>query len=83
MLYFQKWFIAMDVSLRMSDISMPGVDGNEFLELYSTYQLPLQPVMMLSGSEHPKDKCMAYSFVKQYLRKPLTIENLKEIERLL
>ena len=65
------------------DINMPGVDGYEFLELYGPQQHPNHSLVMLSSSNNPKDqeKCMAYSFVKKYLVKPLTPENLKEIEQ--
>ncbi|TDF38451.1 response regulator [Alteromonadaceae bacterium M269] len=67
------------------DINMPGMDGHEFLEEYSKEPSPISIVAMLSTSnqESDKEKCLAYSFVKQYIVKPLEEDDLGVIAALL
>ncbi|MBL4658250.1 MAG: response regulator [Flavobacteriales bacterium] len=65
------------------DISMPIMDGWEFLEEIKRIELcPDVKVAMLTSSIHPDDKKMAenYDCVIAYLEKPLTKENVKEIK---
>lgn len=67
------------------DINMPGMNGHEFLERYTEYAADSYVVVMLTTSDQSTDreKCEAYPFVKKYLMKPLTVDNLKEIAGLL
>lgn len=64
------------------DINMPVMDGHEFLEYYNEYQDKSPVVFMLTTSNQPVDRAKSdmYSFVKGYLSKPLSVENLEEIE---
>ena len=66
------------------DINMPGVDGHEFLELYSKHS-QRHAVVMLTTSSVPSDreKCLMYPFVKEYCVKPLSVEHLENIEKLI
>lgn len=65
------------------DINMPGMDGHEFLSEYDKTSHDASVVVMLSTSDQDadKEKCLAYSFVKEYITKPLEgsdIEKLSE-----
>ncbi len=68
------------------DINMPRMNGHEFLEAYSQREpsdIPI--VVMLTSSEQDidKERCKAYSFVKDYLLKPIELEQLKTLVLLL
>lgn len=67
------------------DINMPGMNGHEFLECYNEQEEQCCVVVMLTSSAQQvdKDQCAVYSFVKSYIEKPLEIEDLKKIEKLL
>lgn len=67
------------------DINMPIINGWEFLDEYNR---SIQPhlsknivICMLSSSVYKEDieKAKGYSHVNEYISKPLTRENLKEI----
>lgn len=66
------------------DINMPVMDGHEFLERYSALGKQQTVIAMLSSSDHDKDKIKShsYDFVKLYLRKPLSADDLEEIKKL-
>ena len=64
------------------DINMPGMNGWEFLDEYAS--LPLKkniPIYMVSSSINAEDKTRALSFnsIKEYITKPITLAELKEI----
>lgn len=66
------------------DISMPGMDGFEFLDLFE--QLPEVikkncPVVILSSSHDVNDyqRASAYKSVLRFLNKPLTPEKLESL----
>src|SRR3984957_13115620 len=61
------------------DINMPGMNGWEFLEEYSLLDDVLKSratIIMLSTSDNPGDiaKAKQWSFVADYITKPLTKE---------
>lgn len=61
------------------DINMPGMDGFEFLESYVTHdQLKECVIVMLTSSDHERDKDRAFSYgcVKDYILKPLSLDNI-------
>lgn len=55
------------------DISMPGMNGHEFLAAYAARNDICSVIVMLTSSDQSEDKvrCMNYPFVKDYLVKPL------------
>ncbi len=63
------------------DINMPVMDGHEFLEKYAQRQAPVSVVVMLTSSEQRLDKERAgvYAFVREYLLKPLSPEDLARL----
>jgi response regulator RpfG family c-di-GMP phosphodiesterase len=66
------------------DINMPGMNGWEFLKEYSLLDDELKSratIIMLSTSDHPRDVAEAkkWSFVADYITKPLTEGKMKEI----
>jgi response regulator of citrate/malate metabolism len=66
------------------DINMPGMNGWEFLKQYNLLDDELKSraiVIMLSTSDHPNDMANAkkWSFVADYIIKPLTTEKMQEI----
>lgn len=65
------------------DINMPGMDGLEFLSEYSkTEANPSITVMMTTSDQDlDKERCLAYSFVKDYVLKPLESDDLAEIAK--
>lgn len=62
------------------DINMPGMNGFEFLEVYSQKELGIK-VCMLSSSNNQDDidKAFAFECVKKYFTKPLDLTDLQEI----
>ena len=67
------------------DINMPGMDGLEFLQTYSKSKNTVSTVVMLTSSDETSDKqkCEAYSFVKDYIVKPLDTPDVARIASLL
>ena len=66
------------------DINMPYMNGWDFLQEYSQLDKEIQSkalIIMLSTSENPEDKikAKAWSFVYDYITKPLTKEKLEDI----
>jgi CheY-like chemotaxis protein len=66
------------------DINMPGMNGWEFLQEYNQLDKKLQCqaiVIMLTTSENPDDEARAktWSFVSDYITKPLTQEIMSNI----
>jgi len=63
--------------LMLLDISMPELNGWEFLDLCKRYGLSFD-VIILSASLHLSDieKAFTYTQVKNYIPKPLTQENI-------
>lgn len=74
--------------LILLDINMPVLNGWEFLDEFIALlpKLPVEiPVYMLSSTidQADFDKAETYSVVKGFYSKPLTRENLAEIETLM
>ena len=67
------------------DINMPGMGGFEFLEEYQRVSTSPSPVVMLTSSEQQRDRerCLNYPFVKHYMCKPLSANDIEEVESLL
>ena len=67
------------------DINMPGMDGHEFLVEYEKRRENSSVVVMLTTSDQASDKerCLAYSFVKEYIMKPLESNDLEVVSKLL
>lgn len=66
------------------DINMPGMNGWEFLEQYSQLDKQLQSkalIIMLTTSDNSDDlaKVKQWSFVSDYITKPLTREIMQNI----
>lgn len=63
------------------DINMPVMDGHEFLKKYAQKQARASVVVVLSSSEQRLDKERAdvYAFVRAYLLKPLSPEDLARL----
>ncbi|WP_316791279.1 response regulator [Pedobacter frigoris] len=71
--------------LMLVDINMPVLNGWEFLEAYEQLNLPQKSDMyMLSSSVYENDieKAKSYKAIKGFISKPLTIERLSELLRL-
>ena len=66
--------------LILLDLSMPGMDGHEFLEAYSR-QTRTAKVVVLSSSMHDKDveRVRKHEFVSHYLEKPIDARTLKDV----
>lgn len=63
------------------DIDMPLMDGFQFLDEFETLSAKTKAkcrIVMLTSSINPQDmdKSIGYSYVKSYLNKPLSHENL-------
>jgi CheY-like chemotaxis protein len=66
------------------DINMPGMNGWDFLKEYEQFDKELQSrviVIMLTSSDNHDDvaRAKAWSFVSDYITKPLTEEILADI----
>lgn len=69
------------------DINMPRMDGFEFLDRAVNELKPSFSnlvIIMLTTSLNPEDKIRAdsYSIVRDYITKPLTLDELKRVVRL-
>jgi CheY-like chemotaxis protein len=68
------------------DLNMPGLDGFEFLEYYTSMYFPAFPdtrIIIVTSSPDPEDqyKTRIYPFVIDYISKPIRVallENLKK-----
>jgi len=69
--------------LVLLDISMPEMSGFEFLEFMALEDFPTNiDVIIVTSSNSDQDKILAEQypqFVRDFVSKPLRIENLKEI----
>jgi CheY-like chemotaxis protein len=68
------------------DINMPGMNGWEFLQEYNLLDKELQSqaiIIMLTTSDNADDikKAGTWSFISDYITKPLTKEIMSEIRR--
>ncbi len=71
--------------LILLDINMPVMNGWEFLQEYTPRfldKLPNTHIVILSSTIDPEDFALAKQFpvVKQFISKPLSIENLEELK---
>lgn len=89
--YFEKLFandpnpVDNAPELILLDINMPVMNGWEFLEEYNpryAEKLSKTHIIILSSTIDPEDFALAkqYSVVKQFISKPLSIENLEELK---
>ena len=72
--------------LILVDINMPVLNGWEFLEAYEHMNPKLKPDMyMLSSSVYENDieKAKTYKSIKGFISKPLSIERLSELLKLI
>lgn len=72
--------------LILVDINMPVLNGWEFLEAYEKLNIRKDPHMyMLSSSVYENDieKAKTYKSIKGFISKPLTIDRLSELLRLI
>lgn len=68
------------------DIDMPLMDGFQFLDEFDRLSDATKSrcnVIMLTSSINPQDvnKSKKYSYVKKYINKPLTTENLEKLKQ--
>jgi CheY-like chemotaxis protein len=73
-------------NLMLIDINMPVLNGWEFLEAYEKMNLGLKADMyMLSSSVYENDieKAKSYQAIKGFISKPLSIERLTDLLRLI
>jgi len=68
------------------DINMPKMNGWDFLKEYNSLDKKLQSraiIIMLSTSKNPEDisRGKTWSFVSDYIKKPLTKEIMEDIIR--
>ena len=66
------------------DINMPVMNGFEFLDAYADQKMTDAPgalIVMLTTSLHPSDmeRAKTYSFISEYIFKPLTSEKVERI----
>lgn len=67
------------------DINMPRMNGHEFLAEVAKLNPKLVPVICMltsSDQEVDKSKSMLYEFVKGYFIKPITADDIAQIERM-
>lgn len=67
------------------DIDMPLMDGFQFLDLFDKLNEDTKQhckIIMLTSSINPQDinKSKAYHYVKKYINKPLTQQNLGKLD---
>jgi chemotaxis family two-component system response regulator Rcp1 len=64
------------VRLVVSDLSMPGMDGFEFLtELRKNPALKTMPVVVMSSSRSPRDVLRCYRLgANSFITKPMSLE---------
>ncbi|MEQ8359950.1 MAG: response regulator [Cytophagales bacterium] len=67
------------------DIDMPLMDGFQFLDEFEKLSNETKgkiKIVMLTSSINPQDmsKAKKYSYVKKYINKPLTQENIEKLE---
>lgn len=67
------------------DIDMPLMDGFQFLDEFEKLQETTKSkckIVMLTSSINPQDvnKSKEYAYVKKYINKPLSQENLEKLE---
>ena len=67
------------------DIDMPLMDGFQFLDLFDKLNEDTKKkckIVMLTSSINPQDinKSKNYTYVKKYINKPLTQQNLHSLE---
>lgn len=67
------------------DIDMPLMDGFQFLDEFDTLSHATKEyckIVMLTSSINPQDmsKSKKYQYVKKYINKPLSPDNLKKLE---
>lgn len=67
------------------DIDMPLMDGFQFLDLFDKLHESTKQhckIVMLTSSINPQDinKSKAYHYVKKYINKPLTQQNLLKLD---
>ncbi len=70
-----------DIDVIFLDINMPGMNGHQFLEVYSQTPTDQAVIVMLTSSDQKedKDKCDQYDCVKMYINKPLELEDLESL----
>ena len=65
--------------LMLLDINMPKMNGHEFLKVYQSMTnggVPIVAMLTSSDQEQDKQAALEYSFVRDYLLKPLRKENI-------
>jgi len=67
------------------DIDMPLMDGFQFLDEFEKLNNELRGkcrIVMLTSSINPQDvnKSKKYSYVKKYINKPLSLDNLENMD---
>ena len=67
-----------DVSWIITDISMPFVDGLEFINQMRLQSLPSVSIVAISSDESYKDACMALG-VEHFFTKPVDFDALAEL----
>jgi CheY-like chemotaxis protein len=66
------------------DIDMPLMDGFQFLDQFDKLSADTKrhcQIVMLTSSISPQDesKAKSYSYVKKYIRKPLTLDEIRKL----
>ena len=75
----------LEVSVIFLDINMPRMNGFEFLETYQAKTQKTPVIIMLTSSDQAADreKCTSYSMVAGYETKPVSVQILEQLERML